>query len=145
MYGDVTFSFDNPDQNRIKECDMSLEEIQLWISECLEEKYRGVQVHISYQIDGYTIICESEVHVKVKKPCDRCGKDLTVTLEGKTELQYIPEKAQQRLPKAKKTKKIETQRIQPKTMQPTTMAFNFKKMNWKLDFTLPQEFHQSKS
>ena len=88
----VTFSFDKPDQSRIKECDMSLEEIKHWISECVEGELQGGSGSYIISADGYTLICESDIHIQVKKPCDRCGKSLVVTLEGQTELQYIPER-----------------------------------------------------
>ncbi len=88
----VTFSFDQPDQSRIQECDMSLEEIKHWISDCVEGELQGGAGSYIISTDGYKLICESDIHIKVKRPCDRCGKDLSVTINGQKELLYMPER-----------------------------------------------------
>ena len=88
----VIFSFDHPEMSRLQGCDLSIEEIKDWISECIEGELQGGKGSYIISADGYTIICNSDVHIKAKRPCDRCGKELIVTLEGQTELQYIPER-----------------------------------------------------
>jgi hypothetical protein len=87
----VSFSFDHPEQSRLQDCDMSQDEITNWISQCFGGEIQGGTGSYLISVDGYAIHCETEINVRFKRKCDRCGKILDVSLRGKTTLQYIPE------------------------------------------------------